>query len=238
MNEQKKDASSENDWPITIERYVAYIDIMGFKNMVARISHQKIYELMMNIEKNKKFHENVKWGGRISKLVRTTTYSDSLMIYSKDESYESLHSFICTIAGLTADLFIEGIPHKGALAFGMMTLDPINSIFFGQPLIDAYLLQEELHFYGILIHATAEQKIEIIRAAKTIPFLRNYLCPLKNGSTHHLTLLPMHTTFDDNPTNIEKSEKMYKSIKRLRYKTSGHLRKYIDNTELYLNSFK
>jgi hypothetical protein len=33
-----------------------------------------------------------------------------------------------------------------------MTLDYEKSIFFGQPLVDAFLLQDELKFYGIVVH--------------------------------------------------------------------------------------
>jgi len=43
----------------------------------------------------------------------------------------------------------EGI-YEGGEAFGNMTLTS-KSIFFGQPLVDAYLLQEELNFYSVVI---------------------------------------------------------------------------------------
>lgn len=236
MNDQKKDDSNETAWPITCSRYVAYIDIMGFKDMVARTSHNDIYNMMKKIENSKTKHENILWGNVSSKLVTTTTYSDSIMIYSKDESNDSLHSLICTVAGLTYDLFIAGIPHKGSIAFGLMTLDKENSIFFGQPLIDAYRLQEELLFYGIIIHASAE--LNMINNKYDMIFIIDYLCPLKNGSPNHLTVCPIFIAPPIDPQWQKHIEALFDSIKKLRYRTSGHLRKYIDNTELYLNSIK
>jgi hypothetical protein len=139
-----KEASPGSDWPKTANRYVAYIDIMGFKDMVLRESHSEIHEMMLKIGQYIKDSEEVQWNKATSKLIKTTYYSDSIIIYSKDDSFYSLDSFICTVAAFTHALLAESIPHKGAVAFGLMTLDTDNSIFFGQPLIDAYILQEEL----------------------------------------------------------------------------------------------
>ncbi|MBK8109930.1 MAG: hypothetical protein IPK46_06125 [Saprospiraceae bacterium] len=139
------------DWEITCDRYVGYIDIMGFKNLVLTRPHSEIYEIMKKIDECKLNNENIKWDNIDSKLVTTTNYSDSIMIYSKDNSFLSLKAFTCTISGIMDDLFMECIPFKGAISFGTMTLDIERSIFFGQPLIDSYLLQEELYFYGVVV---------------------------------------------------------------------------------------
>jgi|GEM_PF-6524711 len=75
--------NKNNDWITTTERYVGYIDIMGFKDMVARNSHEQIYEMMKKLDTKIKFNESMAWGGRDESLIRTTTYSDSIMIYRK-----------------------------------------------------------------------------------------------------------------------------------------------------------
>jgi hypothetical protein len=61
--------------------------------------------MMKKIEKRKKLNENLLWGSANLKLVKTTTYSDSIMIYSENDSYDAFHSLTCTVAGLTYDLF-------------------------------------------------------------------------------------------------------------------------------------
>lgn len=236
-DEQMKEASPKSDWAVTANRYVAYFDIMGFKDMVLRASHNEIYEMMKKIDKGIKLNENVNWNKVPAKLIKTTTYSDSIIIYSKDDSFDSLYSLICTVSGLTNDLLTAAIPHKGAVAFGTMTLDTVNSIFFGQPLIDAYLLQEELNFYGIIAHATIEQEIEVKREKRIIPFITNYLCHFKKGNSFHLTINPMFV-FTNKPEHQKYRDELFASCKKMRFKTSGHLRKYIDNTELYLNTLK
>ena len=223
----------KNDWKITTERFVAFIDIMGFKNLVAKSTHDEIYKMMKTINDQREENANMPWSGIEEKLVRATTYSDSIIIYSKDDSEESFDSICNTVSGLTYDLFKDNVPHKGALAFGTMTLDTENSIFFGQPLIDSYLLQEELSFYGILIHSSAEKKISLFNTESL--FIRNYLCPLKNGYSNNLTIYPYFLDEDEKSEFKEHQTNLFNSLITFRFNTSGYLRKYIDNTENYFN---
>jgi hypothetical protein len=229
---------SAKKWDITDNRYVAYIDIMGFKDLVARSKHEDIYGMMKKIAISKKINSSVNWGHVNSNLISTTMYSDSIMLYSKDGSYESLYSLICATSSLISDLFMEGIPHKGSLAYGIMTLDSKQSIFFGQPLIDSFLLQEELYFYGIVVHATVEEKINSFKESKKkFVFVKDYSCYFKNGNSKNLVVYPMLADSAVRTLKDSKEEVAIfdNSIRKLRNRTSGQLRKYIDNTETFLN---
>lgn len=172
----------------------------------------------------------------IPNLTRTTTYSDSIVIYTPDDSDESLVSIINTIAGLSDDLFLEGIPFKGAFSQGMMTCDFEKSIYFGQPLIDSYLLQEELYFYGVVIHCTAQKKIDSLETTKLAGLTMNYLCPFKKGKAMHRTIPPL--SFDADEDQLEDYEKLLESIFSMTSNTSGHLRIYIDSTIEYIQSVR
>ena len=226
----------KNDWKITTQRYVAFFDIMGFKDMVARSKHEEIYEMMKQVNELKNISQNTKWGGSEELLVQSTFFSDSIILYSKDDTNESANAIVSTISSITNDLLTYAIPHKGALAFGRMTMDQVNSIYFGQPLIDAYLLQEELSLYCVVVHASAENEFYI----KSHPYNRvmyEYQCPFKGGSSTHLTIPPIYT-FALETFQLIDMEQMIHGVKKLRLKTSGHLRKYIDNTEVYLNKMR
>jgi hypothetical protein len=212
---------------------VGFIDIMGFKDMVARNEHEDVYTMMKNLRSVLNFAEDV-FGispaeDSEDKFVTMTTYSDSIMVYSKDDSRESFDLFITAIACLHEDLFLENIPHKGAVAFGKMTLDIDNSIFFGQPLIDAYLLQEELNFYSIVCHASAEKEI-LNHGDISGTYLFEYLCYFKTGRSNHFTIYPMSLGI--------KKPGLEDKVKKLKMITSGSLRKYIDNTLDYLSSVR
>ena len=167
-------------------------------------------------------------------LVETTTYSDSIVIYSANDDRNSLDAIICTIAGLTQDLLSEGIPFKGALSAGLMTYDKENSIYFGQPLIDSYLLQEELHYYGIIVHGSAQEKIE---EYEYMSFMHEYNCPLKKGKSKHLTIAPIYLSLPIK--RFEKHDtKLINSVNSMKFTTSGHLRIYVDSTIDYIKTIK
>lgn len=229
-----KNKSEKKDWTITTQRFVGFIDIMGFKDLVLRSTHGMIYKMMKVITNERERMENIDWSDINENMVKTTTFSDSIIIYSKDDSEKSFDAISNTISGLISSLFAEGVPHKGAIAFGTMTLDTKRSIYFGQPLIDAFLLQEEINFYGFLIHGSAEKKMSSFDTAHL--FIQKYLCPLKNGAAHHLTIYPMDLMVIENDSIYKlDQEKVFNSLNKFRYSTSGNLRKYIDNTESYFN---
>jgi hypothetical protein len=226
--------ANKQEWEVTTQRFVGFLDIMGFKDLVARNSHEDIYSIMISIkDKITKWEEVYAKGGQISELIKITIYSDSIMIYSKNNSLDCLSLFVGTINTITNSLFKAGIPHKGACACGVMTLDLDNSIFFGQPLIDAYLLETEIKFYGIVAHSSFENETLLHKSNLADLNVFYYLCPFEKGSAKHMTIYPTFVPYSE---NFE--EEMENLIATLRSKTSGHLRKYIDSTEAYLRSIR
>jgi hypothetical protein len=209
---------------------------MGFKDMVARNNEEVLYLMMRRIREstfqNAFLHGVESPENGYESSIYITTYSDSIIVYSNDNSQQSLNSFINAISGLTNDLIRNGIPHKGAVAYGVMTLDFKNSIFFGQPLIDAYLLHDELAFYGIVVHATADN---YIRNSGNV-YVFEYNCPFKSGVSKHLTILP--ELLEPKPLYEISYNDCYKAVEQFRQKTSGSLRMYIDRTLQYLDTFK
>lgn len=224
---------ASNDWNITDMRYVACIDIMGFKDMVARKKHQQVYEMLKRVAEAVKSIELLLKNFHSEDLddFRVTLYSDSILVFSRDASYDSREIFVAAVANLAHALFQECVPFKGAIAFGEMTLDYERSIFFGQPLIDAHLMQEELGFYGVVVHATAENEdghnIDEDHA------VLEYNTPFKSGAAKHLTIMPGITFIETYEKDILNEVK--DNVLRMRFNTSGSLRKYIDNTLGYLD---
>lgn len=231
MNYSQK---KESGWKVTTERYVAFLDIMGFKDMVARNSNNYVYNIMRKVVEAAQVSAE-RFGiddssDKIIDNVRVTTYSDSIMIYSRNASPKSLYNFNAVSAAIYEELLINEIPFKGAVAFGLMTLDFNSSIYFGQPLIDAYLLQEELLFYGIVVHASAEMN----KGYKRNESVFEYPCPFKNGKSSHLTIYPVSLLIDY-LAGVDDYQKIRNGVLKLRLKTSGALRKYVDNTLEYLD---
>ena len=226
MTSTTKKGILKDDWVTTTKRYVGFLDIMGFKDMVLKSKNDDIYDMMKRIDNHLK--SNLKTSSILASknLIKTTTFSDSIIIYSKSDSKESLKSFVLYLSWFYFQLLIEKIPFKGAVALGEMTVDSVRSIYFGQPLIDAYLLQEELNFYGIVVHCSAHEKMESTEVSSDI---RNYACNFKKGISEHLTIYT-------GKLNDKEKDKIFNSLRSMRFKTSGHIRKYIDLTEKYFEN--
>jgi len=202
---------------ITAERYVVFLDIMGFKDRVARTKHADLADLLAG------FNEDISdLIGRIGKEknIQLAQFSDSIVLFSNDIAPDSLLTMVKVACGIMVKAIGKGIPLKGAIAQGEITCDMTKQLFFGQALIDAYLLEENIQYYGILVHHSAEKTV---KEQGENPLFRDIKAPLKSGFVGHYEL-----------AWYMNSEKDLGSIKDclqdIRQTVSDAPRKYIDNT--------
>lgn len=135
----------------TSQRFVAMLDIMGFKDIVKKKSSITVYSLL------KKVYDEAISQRNFSKL-KISLFSDTLLIISDGGSKECYEDIVLSSA-FFANLFIKnGYAINGAIAYGDVTFDEEKNICFGEPVIDAHLLQEDLFFYGIVLHDSADKK--------------------------------------------------------------------------------
>jgi hypothetical protein len=232
MIKVKLDIQDKEGWIPQTSRFVGYVDIMGFKNYIAQTAPENIYVTMFNALNRiaealtKTVYEDRK------QLLRMTTYSDSIIIYTKDDSEPCLYLILIALANLQDILIEEGLPFRGALTQGLMTLDLENSIFFGQPLVDAHLLQEEFSMYVIILHPSVMKKIDDYDEPTVIAiYIRqmwmDYNCFLKNGRSKHPVITP------ETVTRQNKGSQLVKILNKIKERTPIHLTHYIDNTNTY-----
>ena len=220
-------------------RYVVFLDIMGFKERVARSSADNLYEelAVFNRDITKiigsvskvKFTHTSKYDddsepkliakGDIEDEILLAQFSDSIVLFSNDDTQKSLDSISKVAAGIMMSAICreKPIPLKGALAKGHITCDMSKQLFFGQALIDAYLLEESLQYYGVAVHHTAELSV---KEAKDDLF-RNAKIPLKSGLIEHYDIKWWG----------DKAEEVVEGLDRIRLTVSDSPPKYVDNTK-------
>jgi hypothetical protein len=223
------------DWKNTDKRFVAFFDILGFRDLVMRSTHSEIYKLLTllskyratlnGVENFEGLPESYKNAG-----IYNVSFSDSIVIFSKGDSLENFEIFTLMTGWFFANAIAMKIPIKGALATGEISLNKSNQIYFGQPIIDAYLLEEELNYMGIVAHNSIDNYIEKIPDDNY--FKNGYkeiLTPLKCGNISHLN----YNWFRDfeNVMGVDNKNEFLKSkIKEFNKQISGSPRRYIDNT--------
>ena len=147
---------------ITSSRFVVFLDIMGFKDKVAHKEHVTVLEKLKSFQS--RIASYVAQEGNLN--IQLTQFSDSVILFSADTRITSLNA----LASITTNVMISALelnfPLKGAIAKGKVTCDLQKQLFFGQALIDAYLLQEDVKSYSVLVHHSAEVPKKIQRKAE------------------------------------------------------------------------
>ncbi len=211
------------DWKVTDERFVAYLDIMGFKDLVARSSHEIVLNKLRHLSSHVNYLAMPEWSrGKI----HTTWFSDSIIVFSKDDSSEAADAFIYAVRYLMCRALESGLCIKGGMAFGKLTVDLDKQLYFGQPLIDAYLLEEDLQYYGVIVHHTAERKILPLPNQYARLNFFNMPTKLRQGVVNH-----MNVNWFDLARNVERhGYNLRHLLNEIKLTVSGAPRRYLDNT--------
>lgn len=217
------------NWKNTTERYVCFLDIMGFKDRLTRNGHESILSEIQEFYKYigeiiDEFVEDIKndvdWNNAFGPTeIRHITFSDSILLVTGGKHKRDLTLLILVCAFVLEKSMHMKFPIKGALSKGLFTADFENSIFLGQPLVDAYILQEDLQYYGVIANRDVEKDIDLNFESedyKTLVF--SIETPMKGYKTKHRNITII--SYD-----LEKS-----TLDDLYYSVDGRARVYVDNT--------
>lgn len=219
------------------EMYVLYADIMGFKDRVMRTQHQDLEKdfegLITGLDAW--FVPNKK-----AQTFKVSFFSDSILIVDADTK-EGFNRISKAAAGLMQVSLEHKFPLKGVISKGNFTYNEEKQLFFGRALVDAFLLQEQIHYYGIVAHHSVEEDIKKQANGwkekdngnrKGInPYILSPI-PLKNGNTTHYHLAyNLISKKRETGKNVEKTHKKIISwLEKIRGTVSGAPRIYVDKT--------
>lgn len=222
-------------WTPTDNRFVAFIDILGFKDMIMRSNHKEIYDKLDSISKTSRNVQGPPGSDTDSSFIHVVNFSDSIVVFSKSNSINDFMFFITSITIIVREIVENGMLLKCGLAYGLTSVNKENRIFFGQSIIDAYMVEEDINYIGIVSHSTIdrffhenrEDILEQYGKGKLLGLLyRQMKTPLKSGKIMHTNLMWFEQLLDDDIT----PEEWIKHLESLYTTVSGSPRRYIDNT--------
>jgi hypothetical protein len=221
------------DWKKTTKRFIAFFDIMGFKDMVERNSHKNVVDKLeklkhaLSVLERKSTHYVIDKNFK-SQLTKSITFSDSIIFFSKSNTLEDITKIIIDAAYFQYIALKNDIAIKGVLSYGEITVDFENSLFFGRPIIDAYLLHDQLNMYTAMLDNRFEaelKKKKILDSTKKL--LVSDKVFLKNGKICHTVVLPARAQNLNGCIDFLKG--YYNNV-------SGQPRIYVDNTIAFFES--
>lgn len=202
----------DNGWKITANRFVAFIDLMGFKDLLNSKSHDEVYKFMKNNRYLEYLLINESQRNNADRQLKQIQASDSLMLVTEDDSACSLIKLIQYIAVLVANHVFSKVMIRGYVTHGLLTYDEENNIFFGNPFVKAYNEEGNIAHIGVIIDETIRSIID------------GYCEMSENFNLSHLTynvLDSMCFVKDENKKTIEKqllSVNWYCHLKRFNCK--------------------
>jgi hypothetical protein len=134
-------------WNIVEKRFVAFMDIAGFKatNQFEYYSFNLVHALK-NISKE----EQNNYVDDVNEYLYIVSVSDSVVVFSKDDSIESFCCFCHAVGRIFNKCVLLGRFMTVAMSCGMTYVDKEKMIFGGIAYDEAYQLQEQMDYYGIL----------------------------------------------------------------------------------------
>lgn len=227
--------NDKSEWDIHSKRFVAFLDILGFKEMVLRNSHIDVFEKLkainsVNLVVDQTFED------KNSRPLKVITFSDSIIIFSKNDSLETYSVFLDAVNWIMSEIIGRETAVKGAVAHGLISVDEESSVFFGNPFIDAYLLQEDVDYMGIVAHHSIDSYHKSLDESDLKKEIENAYVEttsiLKSGKIKHLNL-------DYFPFIVyDKIDDMDEKLNSFKLSMSGKPRKYLENTFSFLNEYK
>ena len=199
---------------------------MGFKERVSRVKVDELkQQLLLFKTKNNKLKPLLEGGKTKETLINMAQFSDSIVLVTRDCTKDDLNRISKAAAILMQTALQTGFALRGAIAKGNMVFDLENQLFFGKALVDAYLLEQELSFYGIVFHESMEESI--LNLDREMP-IEDVAIPLKKGKSKHF-----HVAWYKVKSNLQKGDISNIAVgwlKDIRKTVSGNPRVYLDNT--------
>lgn len=232
MSKQQK-----SKWKPKDMRFVAFLDILGFKDLVLRSTHDHVYNLLHQISITKKKLEHLINDDEEFELsgdagINIVRFSDSIGVFSKKDDLDNFKMFSESVNFIFASAILQNIPLKGGMAYGEITLNQTEQICFGQPIIDAYLIEEEVGYFGVVAHNSIDAYIDFHSEIPDALLSSHYFSvatPLKTGLIYHRNAHWFNTL-----VRLEKPKdgKSYVEsvVRKFRNTVSGTPRRYVDRT--------
>ncbi|MEP3373447.1 MAG: hypothetical protein ABJL43_01230 [Maribacter dokdonensis] len=188
----------DKKWNITDNRIVLYLDIMGFKDLVQKTNPEILHKYLKDAiqfasqMKHLGYADLEKAGLKIFPEIKSQVFSDSIIFTTQGITPADIYIITKGAKWVSSVLFQHHITFRGAIAVGNMTYDEDSSIFFGQPLIDAYQLEQQLDLFGIAVHHSFEGLLKhSFKQKKCQDSLQDYIpyaIRTTKGKAKHLVL--------------------------------------------------
>lgn len=175
------------------ERFVAFLDILGFAEMIETEPiekimgelHNAIHSVQLSEHLNTLAHDPQTKSLRLesrAKCLETFSFSDSFVLCSQDSSLASFRQILAGTFFLTRSLFVSGLPVRGAITCGEVSCIPCTNHMAGKAIIRAARLEKKQNWFGVIIDSACLtiERLEFLNNLEMRVAYVPYPVPLKD----------------------------------------------------------
>lgn len=185
----------------TFKRYVAVIDILGFKELLKHNSVEDIVKivdsLVSHVREFKSYwgYSNISLEGseRLAEGVfkfNEMHFSDTIFLWTDPLNPCGNHfersvsgQFISSVANLIGNALISGVPLRAGVSYGECFIDMEKHICVGQAIVDAHSTESYQNWIGGALHPSCVTPEEPVHNTHLV----TYSVPVKPGATFQIS---------------------------------------------------
>lgn len=150
--------------------FIAVCDILGFSALVRENDLDSVVVNSLGFFRKALSHSLHKSGFPIAppptaeltthSYVGVAWFSDTILLYTKEDSDEAVRALLSTVAWLLFETLLHGQTKvRAGIAYGQAFIDPVNSLFVGQPIIEAHEMEQDQEWSGAALTPSAYERI-------------------------------------------------------------------------------
>ena len=174
---------------------IALCDILGFSDLVKENLLDAVIDDVLGWFRQALYHsinknawpEIVPTFDEIDKnsKVGLVWFSDTILLFTREDTDESLQELLQTVEWLLFETMHYTTRMRAGIAYGDAFIDPINSMYVGVPIIDAYRFEQKQQWSGAALTKSASDRVpDFARKGRFANWpIIPYNVPLKNNKT-------------------------------------------------------
>jgi len=151
------------------DRWFAYIDLLGFTNLVQSNSIQDVLPIYSEALNRMRKACNL---GKKEVGLLSSWFSDTFIIYTRSDSLQDFAHLESAARNFFQLLIIKNIPARGCISHGKLYSQAKQNIFVGPALIEAHTYGEALDWIGFCLAPSVEAKLDSDLPLDQRPFYR------------------------------------------------------------------
>jgi hypothetical protein len=163
---------------LSAARWVAVFDLLGTRALMAAGREWRVLDSYSRAE------ERIRWRADGSDALTHVWFSDTFMLAARDDSLESFVSLDSAARGFIAELTINHLPVRGAIAYGRAYVDQANGIIIGPAYLEAFEYADNQDWIGLILCPSAVARTSSFASRCISPlYYADHIIPWSRGRT-------------------------------------------------------